>query len=393
MRKKYFIPVLLVTAALALTACESEEVVTTEEATEATTEEAATTPVKKERAKITVSGIPEEMLKVGDEFTLTAEGAENYTFRSYNEDVATVDANGVVKIVATGSFRIRVDAKGAMYQMVSLYVPTEEEVKAIEELAEKAEVKTRINASGKTEYWDEESNSWSPVSSGSSGAWQRWDPVKGEMVDWVTVPAGEFMPGCGADMAALIRQYGQNERRYEKWGYIYEDSRAEIYGDPALDAIARERAIEISKNFSHAGSRPGTAEAICQGAATVNEAFNSWRNSPGHWAYVKDNYGMACRDACYNAGNDYYAVYVSKIVDTSGATIVEDLHPETPATETPAPTPDAPATETPTPTPDPPSTEAPSVTKYHMAVDENGNILYYYDDAGNIWYNISDIPR
>ena len=136
MRKKYFIPVLLVTAALALTACESDEVVTTEEVTEATTEETASTPVKKERAKITVSGIPEEMLKVGDEFTLSAEGAENYTFRSYNEDVATVDANGVVKVVSTGSFRIRVDAKGAMYEMVSLYVPTEEEVKAMEELKE-----------------------------------------------------------------------------------------------------------------------------------------------------------------------------------------------------------------------------------------------------------------
>ncbi len=86
-----------------------------------------------------------------------------------------------------------------------------------------------------------------------------------------------------------------------------------VYWDSSVAAIAQQRAVEISTNFSHtsaSGCRPSTyGENIAMGCGDVYTAYNLWYNSEGHKSTMMVSGG--CGYACYVApdGNTY-SVYI-----------------------------------------------------------------------------------
>ena len=86
-----------------------------------------------------------------------------------------------------------------------------------------------------------------------------------------------------------------------------------VYWDPAVAAIAQQRAVEISTNFSHtsaSGCCPSTyGENIAMGCGDVYTSYSIWYNSSGHKSTMMMSGG--CGYACYVApdGNTY-SVYI-----------------------------------------------------------------------------------
>ena len=61
--------------------------------------------------------------------------------------------------------------------------------------------------------------------------------------------------------------------------------------DPELHAIAHQRAVEVSTDWSHNGIRPGTWEVLAYNAGftdPASKAVEQWQGSPTHDAILSD---------------------------------------------------------------------------------------------------------
>ena len=77
-----------------------------------------------------------------------------------------------------------------------------------------------------------------------------------------------------------------------------------------LHAIAHQRAVEISTNFSHDGMRPGMAEVLAYNGLGAARAVEQWIASPSHHAILSDPAFREIGCGSHIVGDVYFAACV-----------------------------------------------------------------------------------
>ena len=123
-----------------------------------------------------------------------------------------------------------------------------------------------------------------------------------------------------------------------------------------LHAIAHERAVEISTNFSHAGQRPGMAEVLAYNGLGAERAVQQWLGSPSHHAILSDPAFREIGCGSHIVGDIFYAVCVLTYGDSPPP---QEPVPAPPA-EVPPPEPLAPQSDSVTNEPLAPQADTPT---------------------------------
>ena len=88
----------------------------------------------------------------------------------------------------------------------------------------------------------------------------------------------------------------RRQKKAEDHGYyniIFD--KVELVYDEKLTELANIRAKEISVmygHYEHNTTRTGAAECIAKGHNTLEQVFEAWKDSPGHYKIMVANYGV-----------------------------------------------------------------------------------------------------
>lgn len=219
-----------------------------------------------ETAQLTYTVAPEEAL------------ADNVTYTSSDEAVATVDAEGNVTAVADGTATITVEVNGVTAE---------------------CEVTVSTKATNTTNATSN-SNGTSSSNSGSTsdgGQAQSSAPAASSSFEYGALPMDPATDGetwwniDSSDSAYWAVANNINTMRAE-------GGLPALTVSSSLSSIAHDRCVYLIANdvFSHDGAT--TAEILCSGATSASAACTGWKNSSGHYANIMTpgytQMGIAC---------------------------------------------------------------------------------------------------
>lgn len=197
-------------------------------------------------AQLTYTVAPEEAL------------ADDVTYTSSDEAVATVDAEGNVTAVADGTATITVDVNGVTAEC---------------EVTVSTKAANTVNANNST-------SSGNSSSTSDGGQAQSSAPATSSM-------QGGALPNIGGGWCSI----DSSDTAYWSVANNINAMRAEnglsaLTVDASLSSLARDRCDYqiINDVFTHDGAT--TAEILLSGAFDAATACNGWRNSPGHYANI-----------------------------------------------------------------------------------------------------------
>lgn len=217
-------------------------------------------------AQLTYTVAPEEAL------------ADDVTYTSSDEAVATVDADGNVTAVADGTATITVDVNG---------VTAECEVTVSTKTAGTANAPSNSNGA----------SSGNSGSTSDSGQTQSSAPAASSSFEYGALPMDPATDGetwwniDSSDSAYWAVANNINAMRAE-------GGLPALTVSSSLSSIAHDRCVYLIANdvFSHDGAT--TAEILCSGATSASAACTGWKNSPGHYANIMTpgytQMGIAC---------------------------------------------------------------------------------------------------
>ena len=205
-------------------------------------------------AQLTYTVAPEEAL------------ADDVTYTSSDEAVATVDADGNVTAVADGTATITVDVNG---------VTAECEVTVSTKTAGTANATSNSNGA----------SSGNSGSTSDSGQTQSSAPAASSSFEYGALPMD---PASDGDKWWSI---DSSDSAYWAVANNINAMRAEgglpaLTVSSSLSSIADSRCEYLIANdvFSHDGAT--TAEILCSGATSASAACTGWKNSPGHYSNI-----------------------------------------------------------------------------------------------------------
>ena len=219
-----------------------------------------------ETAQLTYTVAPEEAL------------ADDVTYTSSDEAVATVDAEGNVTAVADGTATITVEVNGVTAE---------------------CEVTVSTKATNTTNATSN-SNGTSSSNSGSTsdgGQAQSSAPAASSSFEYGALPMDPATDGetwwniDSSDSAYWAVANNINTMRAE-------GGLPALTVSSSLSSIAHDRCVYLIANdvFSHDGAT--TAEILCSGATSASAACTGWKNSSGHYANIMTpgytQMGIAC---------------------------------------------------------------------------------------------------
>lgn len=219
-------------------------------------------------AQLTYTVAPEEAL------------ADDVTYTSSDEAVATVDAEGNVTAVADGTATITVEVNG---------VTAECEVTVSTKATNTTNATSNSNSNGTSS-----SNSGSTSDGGQA---QSSAPAASSSFEYGALPMDPATDGetwwniDSSDSAYWAVANNINTMRAE-------GGLPALTVSSSLSSIAHDRCVYLIANdvFSHDGAT--TAEILCSGATSASAACTGWKNSSGHYANIMTpgytQMGIAC---------------------------------------------------------------------------------------------------
>lgn len=204
--------------------------------------------------------------------------ADDVTYTSSDEAVATVDADGNVTAVADGTATITVDVNGVTAEC-------------------------KVTVSTKTAGTANAPSNSNGASSGNSGSTS--DSVQTQSSAPAASSSFEYgaLPMDPATDGETWWNIDSSDSAYWAVANNINAMRAEgglpaLTVSSSLSSIAHDRCVYLIANdvFSHDGAT--TAEILCSGATSASAACTGWKNSPGHYANIMTpgytQMGIAC---------------------------------------------------------------------------------------------------
>ena len=219
-----------------------------------------------ETAQLTYTVAPEEAL------------ADNVTYTSSDEAVATVDAEGNVTAVADGTATITVEVNGVTAECE---VTVSTKVTNTTSATNNSNGAASNNSGSTSDGGQAQSSAPAASSSFEYGALPMDPATDGET--WWNIDSSDSAYWAVANNINTMRAEG---------------GLPALTVSSSLSSIAHDRCVYLIANdvFSHDGAT--TAEILCSGATSASAACTGWKNSSGHYANIMTpgytQMGIAC---------------------------------------------------------------------------------------------------
>lgn len=217
-------------------------------------------------AQLTYTVAPEEAL------------ADDVTYTSSDEAVATVDAEGNVTAVADGTATITVEVNGVTAECE---VTVSTKVTNTTSATNNSNGAASNNSGSTSDGGQAQSSAPAASSSFEYGALPMDPATDGET--WWNIDSSDSAYWAVANNINAMRAEG---------------GLPALTVSSSLSSIAHDRCVYLIANdvFSHDGAT--TAEILCSGATSASAACTGWKNSPGHYANIMTpgytQMGIAC---------------------------------------------------------------------------------------------------